>query len=267
MSRTLMIAFLALLGLSACAVGPEVELAETTRAVPADDVALVVVDQGLGGLEVRGDPAGTEVRLVVTLSGPDVGQERLEELTGAVTVELDVVGDEVHVVTGSDIRSPRYGIHTVVTLPAGLDVEIDDGTGELFVSDVGAVSITDGSGELELRDALGPVHIDDESGGLRVVGVGEALTVNDTTGELYVEGVSGPVEIVDTSGGLQVRDVDGDVAIDDTTGEILVRDVTGTVSIVDTSGGIVVQDAGEVDIVSDTTGDVVITRGGVDLDR
>ena len=79
---------------------------------------------------------------------------------------------EHNVILATDCGSttPRINFRTrvinlTVRVPKNMDVEVDDGSGEVKIAQInGNIQIDDGSGEINIRDIRGDVGIDDGSG-------------------------------------------------------------------------------------------------------
>ena len=95
-----------------------------------------------------------------------------------------------------------------------------------------------GSGDVEMR-AVGPTMIATRGGGVRIEQVIGHVSVNAGPGTLYVREVVGDVEVVDGPGAIFVEGVMGDVRLRDGSGGIHVREVEGSVLVeADGSGAI-----------------------------
>lgn len=128
-------------------------------------------------------------------------------------------------------RSFHASMDMAITVPAGIAIEVTDGSGDIVVRGVGPLKIVDGSGGIDVR------------------------------------GVSGAVEVKDGSGGININGVDGDVAVTDGSGSIAVANVTGDVSIPgDGSGTLSAQRiGGSVRVVDKGSGDLSVAHVGADL--
>jgi DUF4097 and DUF4098 domain-containing protein YvlB len=151
-----------------------------------------------------------------------------------------------------DWRNNEYArLDIVVEVPAGIAADIDDGSGELDLSNLGAVRINDGSGTISASD-LASVRIEDGSG------------------EINLSDISGAVDIEDGSGEIELRNIGGNIDIEDGSGEIDIRVARQGIRISDSSGGIDVADVGG-DFVVDNDGSGGIAydnvRGRVDIPR
>ena len=205
------------------------------------------VSAGAGTLTITGKSGLGQVRVTATLCASS--QNLLEQLT----VSLD--GDQL------EARYPeRRGYRTQrsyaridldVELPAGTNVDVEDGSGSATISGTGDIRIQDGSGSLVLND-VGAVAINDGSGSLEVTGVAGDIEINDGSGSLDIRDVTGSVEVDDGSGSLEIFDVSGDVVVSDGSGQINIETVGGSVRIKDGNGGV---------SVSDVEGDLTVSGG------
>ncbi|HEU4889268.1 MAG TPA: hypothetical protein VFV49_15385 [Thermoanaerobaculia bacterium] len=231
-------------------------------ATPASGITKIVVHGESGALEVTGTPGATQI----VADGTACTSE--SDFLPRMTLSLRKVGSELHVDANIPEKTVVFGFFSArldfaVTLPAGLPVEIDDGSGWLKVSNTGATNIDDGSGSIEVRNVRGPLVIHDGSGSIDIDTVTGNVELEDESGELTVRNVTGSVEIEDGSGAISVARVEGSLRIrDDGSGSITVQNVRRDVTIdEDGSGGIEVADVG---------GNFTIGRkgsGGVDYER
>lgn len=118
-----------------------------------------------------------------------------------------------------------------------------------------ALDITDGSGQLEIRDMTADVTVVDGSGDLTIRG-GHNLDIEDGSGSVLLANISGKIRLDDGSGDINIRDVAGDIRIDDGSGGMTVKNVQGTVTIDDGSGDIDVRHTLGLNIESAGSGDV-----------
>jgi phage baseplate assembly protein gpV len=202
--------------------------------LPAEGIAKLEVTAGAGFLRVSGveGARAVEVKAAIVVTG--VGDKDMEGyIKDRVELELRKAGNAAVLV--GRIRDHGFSfvprdarVDLTVTVPKGLAVEIDDGSGELAVSGVaGDVRIKDGSGSIEVRD------------------IGGSLWIDDGSGEIEVDGVQGNVEIIDGSGETDVRNVAGDLSIDDGSGGTTLRKIGGSVTVEDGSGSLEIDDVGK----------------------
>lgn len=148
---------------------------------PASGITKVVIIGRAGSLDVSGRSGVTDIRstgksdsrdakLVATRSGSQLTIE-------AVTPDDKALDFEV-------------------TVPPGVAVKIDDGSGELSVKNVGELDVTDGSGSIDIDGVTGNVRISDGSGSIDVKNVSGSVTITD-----------------DGSGSVNVTDVRGDFTV------------------------------------------------------
>jgi hypothetical protein len=214
-------------------------------ATPTAGITKIVIHAESGSLEVTGTPGVTQIVADGTACTSD------DDFLPRMTLSLRKVGSELHVDANIPDKTVVFGFFSArldfaVTLPAGLPVSIEDGSGWTKVSNTGATSIDDGSGNLEVRNVRGPLVIHDGSGSIEVDTVNGDAKIEDESGELSVRNVSGSVEIEDGSGAISVARIEGSVRIrDDGSGSIDVQNVRRDVQIdEDGSGSVEVVDVG-----------------------
>jgi len=214
-------------------------------ATPSAGITKVVIHAESGSLDVTGTSSAAQIVADGTACSSD------EDFLPRMSLTLRKVGSELHIDADIPDKSVIFGFFSArldfaVTLPAGLPVEIEDGSGWLKVANTGATEIEDGSGSVEVRNVRGPLTIHDGSGSVQIDTVTGDVRVEDESGELTVRNVTGSVEIEDGSGSISVARVEGSLRIrDDGSGSISVQNVRRDVTIdEDGSGGVEVADVG-----------------------
>ncbi|HEX2059969.1 MAG TPA: hypothetical protein VHK90_04450 [Thermoanaerobaculia bacterium] len=213
-------------------------------ATTAAGVTKVVIHAESGSLDVQGTAGATQI----AVNGTACTSE--EDFLPRMTLTLRKVGTELHIDAQIPDKNVVFGffnarIDFTVTMPAGLPVSIDDGSGSIKVTNVGATSIEDGSGSIEVENIRGALAINDSSGSIDIDTVHGNVTIDDGSGEVTVRNVTGAVQIEDGSGAINVAHVDSLHIRDDGSGSISVQNVRRDVTIdEDGSGGIDVADVG-----------------------
>lgn len=214
-------------------------------ATPAAGITRVVIHAESGSLTVDGTAGATQI----VASGTACTSE--DDFLSRMTLTLRKSGSELHIDANIPEKTVIFGFFSArldftVTLPAGLPVVIEDGSGAIRVANTGALTIDDDSGSIEVRNVRGPVTIHDDSGSIDIDGVVGNVNIEDDSGELTVRNVTGNVEIEDDSGAITVARVEGSLRIrQDDSGSIVVQNVRRDVTIdEDGSGAISVTDIG-----------------------
>jgi hypothetical protein len=212
---------------------------------PAAGITKVVIHAESGSLEVTGTPGVTQIVADGTACSSD------DDFLPRMTLSLSKSGTELHVDANIPEKTILFGFFSArldfaVTLPPGLPVVIDDGSGWLKVSNTASTSIDDGSGSIEVRNIHGPLVIHDGSGSIDIDTVTGSVNVEDESGELAVRNVTGSVEIEDGSGAISVARIEGSLHIrDDGSGSITAQNIRRDVTVdEDGSGSIEVADVG-----------------------
>ncbi|HVR40316.1 MAG TPA: hypothetical protein VMU84_14565 [Thermoanaerobaculia bacterium] len=199
---------------------------------PASGITRVVVEARAGSLEIRGQRGLSQI----TADGTACSSDR--DFLKKIDLRLSRSGSELHV----DVLIPDHGgffgnnearLDLTVNVPAGIPMEIHDSSGWMKVSDIGAATINDSSGEMEVRNVQGNLTVHDSSGEVDIDGVSGDVTIDDSSGAMTIARVSGTVHVEDDgSGSIDIRDVKRDVTIDDDgSGSVRVADVTGNFTL------------------------------------
>ena len=125
-----------------------------------------------------------------------------------------------------------------VIVPDSVAIDIEDGSGDTVVENVGPLKMVDGSGELTIRGVHGNANVHDGSGALTINDVAGDLRVEDGSGEMEIDRVAGSVTIDDGSGSITVRNVQRNVTIEnDGSGSVDVTDVRGDFTVENKGSG------------------------------
>lgn len=236
--------------------------ASRNASTPAAGITKVVIHGESGFLKVDGTAGATQVGVTGTACTSE------DDFLERMTLKLHKSGSELHITADIPEKTVIFGFFTArldfaVTLPAGMPVEIEDGSGMLRVSNTGPTEIDDGSGEMQVRNIRGALKISDGSGSIEVDTVAGNVEIEDGSGEITVKNVAGNVELEDGSGAILVSKVEGSVRVEeDGSGAIVVKNIRRDLTIDDDgSGGVAVADIG---------GNFTVSRkssGGIDHER
>lgn len=204
--------------------------------VPGDGVTSLFLYSRSGDVKIEGraDADG------ITVQGRVCASEEgfLDVLDVTATRSGNEVSLETHYPTGAgwDRAAPRERtarIDLVIIVPPGIEIEIDDGSGNIDVVGTASVIVDDQSGAIELRDIDGDVAIEDGSGGIDIRGVRGGVLLRDGSGGIEIRDVGQDVRIVsDGSGSISVDGVGGDFLVgSDGSGSIRHSGVEGRIEV------------------------------------
>lgn len=201
----------------------------------AAGVTSVRIIAGAGWLRIEGRSGATQVRAT------GIAHASSQELLRRIQLTVTRAGDVVTVVATvpPDVQSigQAAALDLTIELPPTLALDVADGSGETIVRNVGALTIANTSGNVEIDGVAGPLDLRDGAGDLQAADIRGDVHVIDGGGAMYISNVHGSVRIpVDGAGEVQVAGVSGDLLIGrKQSGEVSVRDVGGDF-IVDASG-------------------------------
>ncbi len=218
-----------------------------TLTIPADGLKALAIDCGAGALKVQGQEGLDRVEVVATIRLSGAGEAELREFREErVTLKLERVGAKAVLTSRIDdtfTLDKLFGgrdavIDLDVTLPRGLDLDVDDGSGDLAVRDIGGrLDLEDGSGDIVLERIAGAVAIEDGSGSLVLSGVKGDMDIDDGSGDIELKDAGGAVAIEDGSGSIDLRGAVGPVSVDDGSGDIVIDGVEKDVTIEEAGSG------------------------------
>jgi DUF4097 and DUF4098 domain-containing protein YvlB len=214
--------------------------ADRAAGIDAKGVEKVVIRAGAGDMKVVG--RGTAVRIEARGVTCAAKQELLDRTQLSVRRE----GNTVYVETGlpQDETGWSWGnneyayIDVGIALPANIPVDATDSSGDAEFEDLGALTVQDSSGDLEVRRIAGLADISDSSGDLDVTSAG-GVRLRDSSGDIELEDIRGDVDVEqDSSGDIEVANVGGSVRVrQDSSGSIRIEDVKGSVNVDSDSSG------------------------------
>ncbi len=131
----------------------------------------------------------------------------------------------------------RQSLDLTIDVPITIPLDVADGSGEVKIKGTGAVTLTDGSGDLELVGITGKVRITDGSGNVVVSGVDGDVYIDDGSGNIDANNVTGNFTVgSDGSGNIDVSGVSGTMRVED--------DGSGTIHVNRVGGDFIVNEKG-----------------------
>ena len=275
-----------------CATFPAMLLPTTARADDAcryradraaeastDGIRRIVVEAGAGSLDIRGESGRQRMQASGVACASD--KQQLEQLQ----IYVERKGSTLVISTSpswsildpttwsNDAGDGRLDIS--IKVPEGMTLEVEDGSGDAYISNVGALEMNDGSGSLRIEDIHGSLELVDGSGDVVIARVRGSMSLKDGAGDLEITQASGEVEIIDDgSGGLVILDVQDNVEIvNDGSGDIRIERVSGSVDIGNDGSGeihisrvqrdvVVGNDGSGAIVVQDIGGDFTVRQDG-----
>ncbi len=163
----ILLVFVATFALTVQAAGPKT----LSRTLPAAELAEVVLDSGVGDIEITGRDDAAEVMIDVVLTPRRGGffssKRRAEQEVEEATLRAEVTGDRLSLGIDPEGEDRRFEEKWTIVLPARLYVSIDHGVGDVELRGL--------SGGLEIESGVGDVLAEVSSGDVRIeLGVGDA---------------------------------------------------------------------------------------------
>ena len=205
--------------------------AQRTATIASAGARNLVVKATAGSLKIEGKP-GLD-RVIIRGRACASSADLLED----IQLRAERTGSEVQV--ESVIRDERWSftdnryayLNLVIEVPARMAADIADGSGSIEISNLGAVTIEDGSGEITGTDLHGDVRVRDGSGSITLTDLGGAVNIHDASGSIELRNIAGQIEIEDGSGEIDVRVARNSVRISDGSGNIDVSNVSGNFTV------------------------------------
>jgi hypothetical protein len=192
--------------------------------VDAAGIERFEINAGAGSLDIQGVAGLDSLIVVATVVVPESNEDDAVQLIDKkMRLSLDRNGDNAKLESWFEDgwlgRGSSARIDLKISVPTGVTIRIDDG-----------------SGSIDLIGVEADVSIDDGSGSIQVQGVA-SVSIDDGSGSIEVSDATGDVSIIDGSGSINVRSVGGSVSVDDGSGSIKVSDVEQDLTIVDDGSG------------------------------
>ena len=204
----------------------------------ADGLKKFSIDCGAGSLDVKGT-SGKDIKVDVEIIIEGVNDRKAEQiLEESLKLSLEKSGSRAELICKFDNLSWTHALRgisiradIIVDMPAGLALEVEDGSGSIEISGIeNDVQIDDGSGSIFVEDIDGGLEIEDNSGNVTVRKITGNIFIEDGSGDMDIEDVKGNVKIDDGSGSITVNRVTEDVKIkEDGSGGVSVRNIEGRV--------------------------------------
>ncbi len=217
--------------------------------IDARGAASVRVIAGAGELRIEGRSGISQVRVRGTARASS--RSRLDAVRLIAERQGDVVYIKADIPDGSGCFwrgnwGDNAGLDLVIEVPQSLALDVDDGSGGATFFNVGALKLSDGSGDIEVRGAKG------------------AVAIKDGSGNMTIQNVEGSVHISDGSGNISATNVVGDFTVDDDgSGDIDITGVGGTVKVGNDGSGNIAVDRVAGDFIVDHKGSGGIRSRGV----
>ncbi len=201
----------------------------------AESISQLTINAGAGSMDVTGVKGLDKINVKATIVVPGEDKDdavRVIEKKIRLSLEKSAGDASLEAWFESGLMSFGSSPYIVleVSVPQGMAVNIDDGSGSIDVVDLaGDLTIDDGSGSIDIRN-VAHVRIDDGSGSIDLVGAAGDVSIVDGSGSISIEHVQGSVTIDDGSGSIEVTDIDKDlIIVDDGSGSLKYSDIRGTV--------------------------------------
>jgi len=203
----------------------------------ADGIEVLRIDCGAGALVIQGSEILDQIEVTAEIVIKGVSENKAKGIIqDQVELSLERRGRKAVLISHFESRFSVISlggkaIHLTVRVPERMDIDIEDGSGDIGVEHIaGDVRIDDGSGEIRVEGIKGDLVVDDGSGVIKVIGVKGDLEIDDGSGSLYARNIGGNVTLRDGSGSIDVSGVNGDVYLkDDGSGGVAIKDVKGRV--------------------------------------
>jgi len=201
----------------------------------AEGISQLTINAGAGSMDVTGVAGLDKINVKATIVVPGKDEDKaIRVIEKRIRLSLDRNAGKAELKAWFESGLMSFGsspyIVLEISVPEGMALNIDDGSGSIDIVDLaGDITIDDGSGSIDIRN-VADVRIDDGSGSIDLVGAAGNVSIVDGSGSISVKHVQGSVTIDDGSGSIEVTDIDSDlIIVDDGSGSLRFSDIRGTV--------------------------------------
>lgn len=193
-------------------------MSDRTETYDIDPGAHILVSLHAGDVRFK---QGSDPRALIEMSG---SADALD------TIEVDATTEAVAVT--STVKKRRWfgigAVDTVITIPAGCDVTVRLGSGDLLVNaPVRDLEVSTGSGDVRVEEVMGTAELKVGSGDIRVGSVAGITKISSASGDVRLD--EGTEVIVSTAAGdLFLGDIAEIARVKSATGDIRIRRFAGT---------------------------------------
>ncbi|WMN61954.1 DUF4097 domain-containing protein (plasmid) [Pseudoalteromonas xiamenensis] len=197
----------------------------------ANDIKLLTADLGAGDIKIVGVEGLNEIQLSANiLTTPEKNYQLTLKRRGNTAELVATQKVEIGLVWYSG-NSPRIDLELKV--PATLALDIHDESGDVSIANVkGHIELEDGSGDIDISNS-GSVTIEDDSGSISIKDVVGNVDIEDGSGDLVIQNVTGNVKISDGSGDIDVNGAERLEIVDSGSGDVSINNIRSTVVVDD----------------------------------
>lgn len=187
MKKTLLL--VPLLILAGVAASDGAESRTLSHSVPAGSIERLVLDSGIGDVEIHGVGSASEVQIEVVLTPRRGGffssKRRAAQEVDSASLSADINGKRLSLrIEPKADDDRRFEEAWSILIPTSIAVEVDHGVGDIDIRGVGAgIEIDSGVGEIRVEAEQGDIMID--------LGVGTAVVRAPAAAVASAEGAGG----------------------------------------------------------------------------
>lgn len=202
--------------------------------------SLLKVAAVAGDLRITGESGRNEVEIrgKICVSEEEWLDDVTIETTTGDTASIAVVVPDSD---GWSLWGNRYAyVDLELLVPADLNLDVKDSSGDMEIESVAAVRVQDSSGDIEITDATGPIEVKDSSGDIRVEDIaGDFTVLSDSSGQIRGNDIEGNVLVEnDSSGDIRFTHIGKNVTVEnDSSGDIEVSSVSGDFTVLHDGSG------------------------------
>ncbi len=184
-----------------------------------------------GDIEIQGTDEGR-----ITVSFEKTIWRRNEEQAKEIADELKMIIDkDAHQLTistnRSEFRRRNFRTNFKISLPAGMDIEVNNSYGEVKTVKVGNTNIKNRHGKIIASDIAGELLIENSYKDIEVDNVQSDCQIEGKHADVFVNGVKGKTQVVHQYGKVRLENISQDVKIEGSHSGVYGENLMGSVEV------------------------------------
>lgn len=198
--------------------------------IPANGSKKLILSNSMGKIDVSCSTADyIEIEANITIKNND--EETAKKLfEKAVEISMS---SEIRVSTvryNYDDIIKNISIDYAVKVPSGIEVDIKNSYGDIFVRDISSnVNIENSNGRITAGLIEGNLEIRNSFGTVEVNGTNGNVNANNSNGDIFIKNTNGNVDVNNSFGAIEVQEAEGDVKAAGSNGRIYIENPSGNV--------------------------------------
>ena len=184
-----------------------------------------------GDIEIQGTDEG---RITVSFEKTiwRRNEEQAKEIADELKMTIDKDGQQLTIsINRNEFRRRNFRTNFKISLPAGMDIEVNNSYGEVKTVKVGNTNITNRHGKIIAADIAGELLIENSYKDIEVDNVQSDCQIEGKHADVFVNGVKGKAQIVHQYGKVRLENISQDVKIEGSHSGVYGENLMGSVEV------------------------------------